>query len=54
MSDWGGFGGIIKEAQAVAENPPPVVACPRCGELLVENKRLNVKACPRGDWREGE
>ena len=52
MSDYGGFGAIIKEARVLAENPPPVVACPRCGTVLQTNS-AGVKNCPMGHWREG-
>jgi predicted nucleic acid-binding Zn ribbon protein len=50
MSDFGGFGGIVKEAQAMAENPPPIVACPRCGTPLQFNK-AGIGNCPMGHYR---
>ena len=52
MSDYGGFGAIVKEAKVLAENPPPVVACPKCGYLLQVNS-AGMKSCPMGHWREG-
>lgn len=50
MSDYGGFGAIIKEAQAIADVERPIVACPRCGTRLDVNKN-GVKNCPLGHWR---
>lgn len=50
MSDFGGLGGIIREAQAIAQNPAPEVACPRCGTPLQFNK-AGVSNCPMGDYR---
>lgn len=48
MSDYGGLGAIIREAQALPV--PEVVACPRCGSLLQVNS-AGVKNCPMGHWR---
>lgn len=51
MSDFGGIGGIIKEAQALdeaAKRPP--VACPRCGTPLDVNAR-GERNCPLGHYR---
>lgn len=50
MKDWGGYGAIIEEAREIKRNEQPPVACPRCGEPLVENPR-GVKACPLGHFR---
>lgn len=50
MSDYGGFGGIVKEAQAIAEKPTPITACPLCGTVLDKNSRGQVN-CPMGHFR---
>lgn len=50
MSDYGGFGAIVREAQTIAENPPKEVACPRCGELLKFNP-AGIGSCPFGHYR---
>ena len=44
MSDFGGFGAIVKEAQglAAAEREKPLVDCPVCGEPLQKNARGQV------------
>lgn len=56
MADYGGFAGILKEAQAISdenrrrESDP--VACPKCGSTLQINSR-GQKNCPMGHWRSG-
>lgn len=50
MSDFGGLGGIVKEAQAIAQNPAPEVACPKCGTPLDINKD-GITNCPMGHYR---
>ena len=51
MSDFGGLGGIIKEAQALAEQQKsrPIVDCPVCGTPLQKNSRGQVN-CPMGHF----
>ena len=50
--DFGGLGGIIKEAQALdaAQKARPLVACPVCGEPLDKNSRGQVN-CVYGHFR---
>jgi Zn finger protein HypA/HybF involved in hydrogenase expression len=50
MSDFGGWGAIIKEAQSLVENPPPELSCPKCGTPLDTNSR-GEKNCPMGHYR---
>jgi len=50
MSDFGGYGAIVREAQKIAETEPLEVACPLCGEVLDVNK-AGVKNCPLGHYR---
>lgn len=49
MADYGGFGAIVKEAQAIAdaERDRPAIDCPKCGALLKVN-REGAKNCPMG------
>lgn len=49
--DWGGLGAILKEAKALAENEPPLIACPKCGTPLQQNAD-GVKNCPMGHFRQ--
>jgi hypothetical protein len=55
MSDFGGLGSIIKEAQALAEaqHGRREVDCPRCGEPLQYN-REGIGNCPLGHYRTTE
>ena len=48
MSDYGGLGAIVREAQSMPV--PEVVACPKCGALLDVNQ-AGVKNCPMGHFR---
>lgn len=51
MSDYGGFGAIVKEAQKLAEmeRVKPEVACPLCGSPLQFARGL--ANCPMGHYR---
>ena len=44
MSDFGGLGGIVKEARAIDEATKnrPLIDCPVCGEPLQKNSRGQV------------
>jgi len=52
MADYGGFGSIVREAQAIDldEKSRPEVDCPLCGLVLVANTRAEL-ACPMGHYR---
>ena len=52
MSDYGGFGAIVREAQQIEadERDRKESACPLCGEIL-ERNRAGVPACPLGHYR---
>ena len=52
MSDYGGFGAIIREAREndANERDRKEVACPLCGKPLDENKD-GVTNCPMGHYR---
>lgn len=56
MSEWGGYRAILEEAREIEkenrEQERHPVACPRCGEPLVENERLKMLACPLGHFRQ--
>lgn len=52
MSDFGGYGAILREARALdeAQRAKPLIDCPVCGEPLKENARGEVN-CPLGHFR---
>lgn len=56
MADYGGFGAIVKQAQAYADEErrreADPVACPRCGLLLDVNSN-GTKNCRMGHYRQG-
>lgn len=52
MADYGGFGAIVREAKALAEQDraKPELDCPLCGEPLQFNARGQAN-CPLGHYR---
>lgn len=52
-SDFGGLRAILDEAKQLAEEERnrEIEACPNDGTPLVRNERLNMLACPMGDFR---
>lgn len=54
MSDFGGFGAILKEAKALADEEKQHVspACPVCGTILDVRPRDGMRNCPLGHYRD--
>lgn len=51
MSDYGGFGRIVKEARTLEEQfkQTPIEACPLCGTPVQKNSRGQIN-CPFGHY----